>query len=394
MRNMDQALFRRQLLWAACILFPLIAMLAAVDQLPFMSADFSRGQVFGRDNYIFWTAGRLLAEGRLDELYDVEAFQRAVRAELGPEAGLHLFAYPPPALPGLWLMGQVTYGVALAGWTAVCVVSFIAAVAAPLWRRETVLLTLIAVPTLMNVAIGQNGLFCAALFIAGLRLVSRHPILAGICIGMLIIKPIVALPLPFVLLARRQWRAILSAGMTVIALGLLPILLWGPEVWSNFLLKALPAQQRYLETGVGIAQAMKPTVFMSLRYMGVSVPAAYWVQVGASLFALSLLVLHLTSRGTARQVAPFDILVAATAGACAMPYLHVYDLATTSGALALVVAAGQPVPPAVTSYGVPALLWAVPLVALVLNLLLVPIAPLILFLSLAVLVFSPRSSPA
>ncbi|PWR18777.1 glycosyltransferase family 87 protein [Zavarzinia compransoris] len=380
---------RRQLTWAARVFFPCVAVFILFDQWPFLGQDFSRGQVFGRDFYIFWTAGRLVAEGRLDIVYDVEAFHHAVRAALGPEAGMHLFAYPPPALLGLGLIGRLPYGLALALWTALSTFAFVAAVAAPRWRGQTVALAAVAVPTLINMAMGQTGLFCAALFIAGLRLVPRHPVLAGLCIGLLIVKPVIALPLPVVLLAGRQGRAIAAAAVTVVVLCVLPVLLWGPAVWTGFLAGAMPAQRDFLEWGVGLAQAMKPTVFMAFRDLGGGVAAAYMAQGLAAVLALALLVLHLRGRGWPRRPAPGDILVAALAGAFATPYLHVYDLATVSGALVLLLAAGGGLPARAVTLKVPAILWSLPIAGLLLGLAGMPVVPLLMLFALVVLAVKP-----
>jgi len=57
-------------------------------------------------------------------------------------------------------------------------------------RRPIELVPLIAAPAAMvNIYVGQNGFFTAALMIAGLLSLERRPVLAGILFGLRTIKP-------------------------------------------------------------------------------------------------------------------------------------------------------------------------------------------------------------
>lgn len=75
---------------------------------------------------------------------------------------------------------------------------------------------------------GQNGLLTGALLIAAISLLARsHPLLSGTAIGALVIKPHLALLLPFWLLGGRCWRTILTAGAALVALLLASLLAFG-----------------------------------------------------------------------------------------------------------------------------------------------------------------------
>lgn len=88
-------------------------------------------------------------------------------------APLGLFGYLPALI--LWSVGGIAaYGASLRGLL-------------PL-RRWAVALVM-APATLICLLSGQTGLWAAALFIGGYRLKDKHPVAAGLLLGILTIKP-------------------------------------------------------------------------------------------------------------------------------------------------------------------------------------------------------------
>ncbi|PWR25024.1 glycosyltransferase family 87 protein [Zavarzinia aquatilis] len=379
-------------LWRLALgILPFILLIVAMDEWRFLSERFSRGQVIGRDAYVFWTAGRLGLAGDLSSIYDYPAFQRVVNAALGPEAGLHVFPYPPPALLLLAPFGALPYPVALALWSLAGPIAFAAAIAAPDFRRSSVLLALAAPLTVTNVALGQNGLICAALIIGGLRLAPRRPILAGVLIGLLIFKPMLAVMLPLVLLIDQRWRAIGAATATVLVLCLASLLIFGPGIWEAYLTEGAPFQRQLLEQGTGLAQGMKLTAFMAARQMGLDLPAAYGVQAAVAVFALGTALVYLWRRRGGRAGQGRDLLVVALATALILPYLHFYDLAVLAGAQILACresggaqSAGQ------RRFQV--MLWLLPFCGMILNIAGLPVAAPLLMVSLLLAARLPREA--
>ena len=62
-----------------------------------------------------------------------------------------------------------------------------------------------------------------------------RPIVAGILFGLLAYKPQFGLMIPLVLAASGRWRTMASATVTIGALTLATLLVFGPEVWNAFL---------------------------------------------------------------------------------------------------------------------------------------------------------------
>src|SRR3546814_4826722 len=93
---------------------------------------------------------------------------------------------------------------------------------------------LLAPASYINISGGQNGFLTGALLIGGLRLLGPKPILAGICFGLLTVKPQLGILLPFALLASRQWTAIVVASVTAALLVGASALLFGWESWQAY----------------------------------------------------------------------------------------------------------------------------------------------------------------
>lgn len=384
------------LLRAASIFFPSVLVLALLDQWPYLTETFSRGQVLGRDAYIFWLAGNLALEGRVAEIYDHAAFAEIVRSLLGPEAGLHVFPYPPPALIYLAVFGGVSYFLTLALWSLLGVAAFLWAVAFRQWERRDLLLALLAPVTLTNVVLGQNGLLTAALFVGGLRLAAHRPIIAGALIGAMAYKPLLAVFLPLILMMHRRWICVASAGATLLALCLLPVLFWGWEVWRFYLDQAAPFQLRLLESGTGVGQAMKPSAFMGMRIIGASVATSYLVQLAFSTAATVLIAIYLWQHRRREIDAGRTVLAVAVATILVIPYVHHYDLAVISAGLILLVRDEGGAIASLREVLLFGLLWGLPILCLIFNLLGVPVSPVILLLALLLLVSKPplTSAPA
>lgn len=387
----------KQIIHSTCIVLPCTIILIFFDQLPFLTQDLHRGQTLGRDAFNFWAAGNLAISGRISEVYDNPAFIIAIRDILGPSAGLHTFPYPPPALLFVAAFGWIPYWLALFSWSLIGLLVFALATTSktPHINDQALLLAMIAPLTLCNIALGQNGLLSAALFISGLRLAPIKPVLAGVLIGCLAYKPMLALLLPLALLLEKRWKTIISAGITVAFLCISPVFLWGPRVWIDYLQLAAPFQGLLLEQGTGLAQLMKLTSFMSMHLLGFSTSAAYQVQIGFALIALGLLITYGLRRKRKGYFDGLDITILATTTMLILPYTHFYDMTMIAGGLLLASQDNKirEKSPLIRT-GIFGLLWALPIIGLLLNILSLPITPLILLASLFLLCYyTPTNKP-
>lgn len=183
----------------------------------------------GSDFLSFWAAARLAVEGTPALAYDIQV-HRALELSIADPGGLLPFPYPPPFLLVLFPLGLIPYWLGFALWIAITAALFVLASreVAPLAYR-------LAHPgALANALIGQNGFLTAALFIAGVRALERQPLLGGALLGLLVIKPQLALILPLALLAGREWRAIAGAAASSLALLSFAWLAFGTESYRGF----------------------------------------------------------------------------------------------------------------------------------------------------------------
>ncbi|WP_168703775.1 glycosyltransferase 87 family protein, partial [Gordonia paraffinivorans] len=64
---------------------------------------------------------------------------------------------------------------------------------------------------------GQSALLLAALMAAGVGTLPRRPLLSGVFIGLMVLKPQLALLAPVAFAAAGAWRAFAAAALTVAA---------------------------------------------------------------------------------------------------------------------------------------------------------------------------------
>ncbi len=189
-----------------------------------------------RDFLAVWGAARLALAGHAAAAYDNAALH-AVEAAAATfsSAGAELpFPYPPAYLLLVIPFGLMAFPFAMAAWS-LSTFAFYMVAARRLARRSGWLAA--AFPAVYaNMAIGQNGFLTAGIFMAGLSLLATFPLVAGLFLGCLVMKPQLALLVPVALLAARQWRAIAGAAASSAAIMLAGLIAFGPATtiaWLN-----------------------------------------------------------------------------------------------------------------------------------------------------------------
>jgi alpha-1,2-mannosyltransferase len=188
----------------------------------------------------YWAAAKLALDGVPANAYDIGK-HRAVELAIAPIDGLLPFPYPPPFLLLLVPFGLLSFALAFAAWLIFTGGLYVATV-----RRTAPLPYSLAHPSaLANVLIGQNGFLTASLFIGGTALLERRPFLGGLTLGLMIIKPQLALLLPMIVFAARMWSAMAGAILSAATLSLLALALLGSETFLGFW-RILPAYTGFM----------------------------------------------------------------------------------------------------------------------------------------------------
>jgi hypothetical protein len=185
----------------------------------------------------------------------------------------------------------------------------------------------------INLGHGQNGFLTAGLLGAALWVLPRRPVLSGILFGLLAYKPQFGLLIPFALLAGGQWRSMIAAGLTVIALAAATTLAFGSGIWWVFAASTEVARKLLLEQGdVGFEKLQ--SVFAAIRLWGGGVSLAYAVQGAVSLITIGGVAWMWRSSGD-RHLKAAVLMVATLLGS---PHVLDYDLTILGPAMAFVVA--------------------------------------------------------
>jgi hypothetical protein len=108
-------------------------------------------------------------------------------------------------------------------------------------------------------------LLTTAALLAIFACLDERPIVAGILIGLLTVKPQLGILFPFALIASGRWRVFFSAAVTALALLAASVAIGGVEGWQAYITKALPLQREVLQDAAGIAMPFHPTIFMNIR---------------------------------------------------------------------------------------------------------------------------------
>jgi hypothetical protein len=290
--------------------------------------------VIGRDFLNFWMYGRAAFTPDPSRFYDPVEYHRALEALLGPNYPGQNWSYPPSIFFVAAPFGWFTYLQALLIWTVLGAALFIAMARAHIGDNRALLALILSPAAVLCVISGQSSLVTAAMLVTIFFWLDHRPIAAGILIGLLTLKPQLGLLLPVMLIASGRWRVFASAAATALALACATALVFGPQVWVDFVTKGLAANNLVLADPERIATPFYPTVFMNLRGIDLPYGLAMAVQLCFSGLAVAAVAWAYRFRRDADPRLLMALFLACAVGGT--PYLLSYDtLALTFAALLL-----------------------------------------------------------
>jgi hypothetical protein len=315
-----------------CIEF-IYFMLSDTPSFYMPSLDALGQTAIGRDFLNTWMGGRsALADGPA-AWFDAPVYNKFLREFMGvPYVHDYFWSYPPHILLFIWPFGLLPYFLAFLLWTLLGLATFLLAAASGGVERKHLLFVAVAPAVAINVFIGQNGFFTAALLIGGLCNLDRRPLLAGVLFGILSLKPQLGVLLPLVLAMQGRWRTIASAASTVIVLLSATTLLYGVDIWIGYVNKVLPQQYYLQEHQSGLLFRMVPSMFYGGRVMGLPLGLAWALQAAVSAVALAAVIWTFWRRrdcvlSTALLIAAIFLI---------SPYSLSYDMVVLGWVVALV----------------------------------------------------------
>ena len=285
-------------------------------------------QTPGQDLMVFHTAAHVMARGDIALLLDGARFTAELNRThadwLRANIVFHPWVYPPPMLLIAMPLGLLSYGAAYLVFTGGTLAAMIATLI--LWARDAqsrALLiggVIVCPATAYAIGAGQNSFLNATLILAGFFLLPTRPFVAGLLLGVLGLKPQLALMVPVALLAGRHWRAIFGVATSGVLLGLLSLPIGGLALWQAWLTLMLSGDAAF-HTWIEAGRMYGQSVYADARVLGAThgiATAAQWAAAGISATA----VWHAFSRAYPNTLRLSVFLVATILAA---PHVAPYD---------------------------------------------------------------------
>lgn len=305
---------------AAGIILALIGLLVflsrAFTYLELDAAALAVTKPIGGDFWFFWSAAQL--GGQAYDPAAMHAVMQSLAAQLTFKPTP--FFYPPFHLMLLAPFGALPYFAGYVSYFALGLLLFLAVVW--LWVRKgwAPLFMLGFAGNWATLVNGQNSLYVAALFGLAVYFSERRPVLGGVLMGFLSLKPQLSLLWPIALLAGRFWKVLAVSILTILALIILPTAAFGPPVWMGYLQSTLFAG--FLLNDAGFLYVRMPTVFASLRLLGASSNVALAVH---AIFALVVIYVFI-KLWWMKTDAGMRLALLSAASLLIFPYTYDYDL--------------------------------------------------------------------
>ena len=309
----------------------ILALLAAV--LGFKTFRFFEGGLWYSGQTADFAAFHIVAQriwlGDLDLTYQFASFTQMQIEAAGGTTGVMPWTYPPQfdllVAPLAFMPGWAAYFL----FTTATLAAYLMTLRVIAGNNFALVLVVFFPAVAITIGIGQNGLLTGALI--GLVCINaeRRPALAGIALGLMVIKPHLAVAAGVYMLLTRRWQAVLTAAIVVIVSSLVCTLGFGPRIWVAWL-GSIREAAGYLEEGRYQLFRMI-SAYAALYKAGLPPAGAFWGQMVTAALALITVTLSVV-RGPSPR---FALGIVAVASVMISPYAYDYDLPIVGIGLAL-----------------------------------------------------------
>ena len=289
---------------------------------------------YSPDDYLmFWAAGHISAGSVTSNVYVRHAFAAWEGIHSPGQVFGDPFVYPPLTMLLTRPLAWVGYWPGFLLWTLAITASAILILRRAGLPWPVIVMGCLGPAVVLGIAIGQISLLACAFSVAALFRLEATPIRSGVLMGLAAIKPQDGLVVPFAMAARRQYRPIMAAILTVLIMGALATLLFGPEIWAAYWkhgartadnLLTVHAPQIISKTGHGRYTNFFISVFWMLREEHVPLVVSLVAQAIAACGAVAL-VFQAWRKPVANPLARIALTV--FLGSFLTPYAFTHDLA-------------------------------------------------------------------
>ena len=266
----------------------------------------------------FYIAGQLVWRGAIEKAYHFATLFPLQQSASDSET-FQPWTYPPQFDLLVAPLALLPLGLAYSLFMIGTLTAYLATLRRIAAENFVPVLILLAPIVVITVGCGQNGFLTGTLIgLTCLGLLAGRS-LAGLPLGLMIIKPHLAVAFAVYALVNRRWGTVLVAAATVAATSALATVLLGPAVWTAFL-GGITEARVFLDHGFyPFFRMISP--YAVVRTFGFSALVATTAQVLVAILALGAVVL------ASRQLSPRQSLgIAAIATLLISPYAYDYDL--------------------------------------------------------------------
>lgn len=273
-----------------------------------------------QDYLAFWSASHLALQHHAMDAYTVKTIGAVEHSAVKDFINFLPWLYPPTFLLFIYPIALLPYQLSDAIFLGLTLLAFVLVIRATLPGKLTVLTALAFPGVAITLLSGQNSFLTAAIMGCGLVLLPRRPILSGMCLGLLCIKPHLAVLIPLALLCSRSWKTLIATGLTAIALSAISVLVFGTGTIMAFI-HSMGLIQGIINSA-GPVLVRVPTFFAMARKLHLPQPVAYAFQIVSACTAIAAVV-YVWIKPSAYELRAATLVCATLA---VTPYLFDYDL--------------------------------------------------------------------
>ncbi len=276
-----------------------------------------------------YLAGRMALHGTLIAAYDTHTMY-AAEAAVGGAATPMSWAYPPQFDLIAATLALLPRGLAYLAFMLPAFLAYMFALHRLAGDRFLEAFAIVFPALLVTIMTGQNGTMTGA-FVGLFALATlQGRSLAGIPLGLMVIKPHLAVGLTVLTVARCRWSVIAIAAAVTLGSGVLATLAFGTGVWPAFLSGA--RQSGALLTEGAYLMFRLTSVYAAIRSFGAPLGLAMTVQIVTAGLSMGLVAYTVWCRWSARLQLGMAVLCTLSIS----PYIYDYDMAIFGIALALI----------------------------------------------------------
>jgi hypothetical protein len=299
----------------------------------YKTAWFSRLGAWQQRNIVDFDAFHIIAQrvwlGDVDQAYRFDKFVNMQREASGGTDSFMPWTYPPQFDLFVAPLAFLPNGVAYFIFTATTLAFYLLMLRSIATSYFALVLVILFPAIQITMSCGQNGFLTAGLIGLVCLFIEKRQVLAGLALGLMVIKPHLAIAFAVYAVLTRRWIVILTAGTVVLTSSLACTAIFGFQIWTG-LLQSVHDSAIFLERGYYPLYRMI-SFYAALRTAELPAWAAFMGQAMVAASALAIIAIALYREFPTRCTLGLTAMVSVAIS----PYVYDYDFPIFGIGLAL-----------------------------------------------------------